>query len=106
SPFPDGGLNEALGLAVGFGRIGLSADVLDAEVPASVSEGESFVAAAIIGHDAAHRDAKAFVISHSRLEKGNGAVCILIRLDLGDSYAGVIVDADMDEIPAGDAAGG
>jgi len=45
-----------------------------------------------------------FVISHSRLEKGNGAVGLLIRLDLGESYAGVIVDADMDELPADAAA--
>src|ERR1700691_1270887 len=34
SPFPEGGLDEALGLAIGFGCVGLGADVLDAELAA------------------------------------------------------------------------
>src|SRR5438105_15692847 len=37
SPFPERGLDEALGLAVGFRRVGLGADVLEAEVAASVA---------------------------------------------------------------------
>ena len=67
--------------------------MLDAEVPASIAEGECLVATPIVGHDASDDDAKAFVISHSRLEKGNGAVGLLVGLDLGEGDTGMIVDA-------------
>src|SRR5438067_5941392 len=104
SPFPERGLDEALGLAVGFRRVGLGADVLEAEVAASVAEGEGLIAAAVVGHDADDGDAEAFVISHGRLEEGSGAVDLLVRLDLGEGDAGVIVNADVDELPADAAA--
>ena len=103
-PFPERGLDEALGLAVGFGRVGLGADVLDAQVPASVAEGEGLVATAVVGHDAGDGDAEAFVVSHGRLEEGNGAIGLLVGLDLGEGDAGMIVDADVDELPADAAA--
>src|SRR6202012_5153424 len=45
-----------------------------------------------------------FVISHSRLEEGNSAVGGLVGLDLGEGDAGMVVNADVDEIPAGVAA--
>ena len=48
-PFSQGGLDEALGLAVSFGRIGLGADVLEAEAAAGVTEGEGPVARAVVG---------------------------------------------------------
>src|ERR1700710_2308751 len=99
-PLPERGLDEALGLAVSFWRIGLGADVLDAEVPASVTEGEGFVTTAVVGHDAGDGDTEAFVISHGRLEEGNGTIGLLIGLDLGERDTGVIVDADVDELPA------
>ncbi len=43
-PFAQAGLDEALGLAIGFGGIGLGADVLEAAVAAGISEVEGFVA--------------------------------------------------------------
>ena len=104
SPFPERGLDEALGLAVGFRRVGLGADVLDAQLLASIAKGESLVAAAVVGHDAGDGDAEAVIISHSRLEKGNGAIGLLIELDLGEGDAGMIVDTDVDELPADAAA--
>src|SRR4051812_37601035 len=99
-PFPECGLDEAFGLAVGFWRIGLSANVLNAQVSASVTEGEGFVTTAVVGHDAGDGDAEAFVVSHGRQEEGNGTLGRLVRLDLGERDAGVIVDADVDELPA------
>src|SRR5882757_3178288 len=99
-PLPERGLDEALSLAVGFGRIGLGADVFDAEVPASVTEGEGLVATTIVGHDAGDGDAEAFVVSHGRPEEGNGTIGLLVGLDLGESDARVIVDTDVDELPA------
>src|SRR3981189_2203272 len=99
-PLPERGLDEALGLAVGFWRIGLGADVLDAQVPASITKGEGFVTTAVVGHDAGDGDAEAFVVSHGRLEEGSGTIGFLVGLDLGERDAGVIVDADVDELPA------
>ena len=56
-PFPERGLDEAFGLAVGLWRVGLGLDVLEAELPAGAGEGLGFVAAAIVGHDAFDGDA-------------------------------------------------
>jgi hypothetical protein len=78
--------------------------VLDAEVAASVAEGERLIAAPIVGHDAGDGDAEAFVISHGRPEKGHGAVGGFVGLDLGEGDAGMVVNADVDEIPASAAA--
>lgn len=99
-PFSEGGLDEPFGLAVGFGRVGLGADVLDAQVPASVTEGVGFVTTAVVGHDAGDGDAEAFIVSHGGLEEGNGTLGLLVGLDLGERDAGVIVDADVDKLPA------
>ena len=65
---------EALGLAVGLGRIGLGADVLEAETLAGRAEGEGLVAGAVVGHDALDLDAEALVVGDSGLEEGDGAV--------------------------------
>src|SRR4051812_35788962 len=43
-PFSEGGLDEALGLAVGLGRVGSGFDVLEFEPVAGAREGEGFVA--------------------------------------------------------------
>ena len=45
-PFAKRGLDEALGFAVGLWRIGLGANVLEAETLAGLLEGEGFVARA------------------------------------------------------------
>ena len=103
-PFPEGGLDEALGLAVGFGRVGLGAEVFDAELPAGVAEGEGFITTAIVGHDAGDGDAEALVIIYRRLEEGDGAVRLLVGFDFGESDPGMVVDTDVDELPADAAA--
>ena len=59
-PLSECGLDEAFGLAVGLWGVGLGADVLDAQLPAGVTEGEGFVAASVVGHDTGHGDAEAF----------------------------------------------
>src|SRR3954452_5869284 len=75
--------------------------MLDAQIPTSIAECEGLVATPIIGHDARDGDAEAFVISHSRLEEGNSTLRRLIGLDLGEGDAGMVVNADVDEIPTG-----
>ncbi len=43
-PFPEGGLDKALCLAVGLGRVWPGADVLEAEIAAGIAEGLRAVA--------------------------------------------------------------
>lgn len=54
----------------------------------------------IVGHDAGDGGAEAFLVCHGRLEERNGTIGLRVRLDLGERDAGVIVDTDMDELPA------
>jgi hypothetical protein len=58
-PLREGGLDEALGLAVGLGCVGLGADVLELQPFAGAREGAGFVAGAVVGHDAGDLDAEA-----------------------------------------------
>ncbi len=51
-------MDEALGLAIGFGRIGLGSDVLETEPLAGSAEGARFVARSVVGHDALNADAE------------------------------------------------
>ena len=47
-PFAQGGLDEALGLAVGPRRVPFGADVLEAEIAEGVAKGEGLVARAVV----------------------------------------------------------
>src|SRR5580700_4270804 len=83
-----------------FWGVGPGADVLEAEPLAQPAEGEGLVAGAVVGHDALDFDAEAFVVGERRFEEGGGAALPLIGHDLGEGDAGVVVDGDMDELPA------
>ena len=93
-------MNEALGLAIGLGRIGLGADVLEAEALAGLLESEGFIARAVVGHDALDRHAQARIVGEGSLEEGNGASPFLVLHDLAKGDPGSIVDTDMDVFPA------
>ena len=80
-PFSQRGLYEALGLAVGLGRVGLCADMLDAETGAGASEEVRLRASAVVGHDAGHGYAEAFVLGDGLDEEGGGAVLFLVWED-------------------------
>ena len=77
SPFPDRRLHEALGLAVGLGRVGF-----DAEIGAGFGKGARAIALAIIGHDAIYADAKSLVKGKGGPEMGNGTYFFLVREDV------------------------
>ncbi len=62
-PFTNGGLDEALGLAVGLGSVGAGADMLEAELAAGGAEVQGVEAGTIVGHNALEFDAQARVIS-------------------------------------------
>jgi hypothetical protein len=100
SPLAQGGLDEAFGLAVSAGRVGASALVTKAMLLTEAAEDEGLIAGAIIGEHLADGDAEAAVIGQGGGEEGSGRGRLLIGQDLGEGDAGVIVDGDMDEVPA------
>src|SRR5688572_17478606 len=99
-PLTKTSLDESLSLAVGSGRIGLGSDVLETDPAAEPAEGKRFVAGAVVGHHAPDLDAEAFVVGQGSLEEGVGAALFLIGHDLGEGNARVVVDSDMNELPA------
>src|SRR5919198_1042597 len=103
-PFAQRGLDEAFSLAVGLGRIGPGADVLEGVTATGVAEGEGFVAGAVVGHDALDANAEAGIVSKGSQQEGDGAVFRLVGPDLGEGDARGIVDRDVDELPADTAA--
>ena len=58
-PLAQRGLDEALGLAVGFGRVGPRAVVLDLHGLADLAKLAGTVAGAVVGEQSAHADAVA-----------------------------------------------
>ena len=73
--------------------------MLEAEFLAGVTEVEGFVTTAVVGHDAGDCDAEACKVIHSGLEEGYGAFGFFVRQYLGEGDAGMIVYADVDELP-------
>ena len=57
-PLAQQGLDEALGLAVGLGRVGPGADVAQAEQPAGLAEQARDVARTVVGHHPLDPDAE------------------------------------------------
>ena len=100
-PFAERGLDEALGLAVGLRRVGFGSDVPDAELLAGARESFGLVAASVVGHDALDSDAEAFEVGDGGEEEGDCALLLLVGEDVGAGDAGVIVDRDVGELPAG-----
>src|SRR5258706_15730172 len=100
-PFSERGLDEAFGLSVGLGRIGLDPDVLDAKLLAGAGEGFRKIAAAIVGHDTLDGDAEAPEGSDRGEEEGDGAFFLLIREDVGGGDPGMVGDGDGSIFPAG-----
>src|SRR3954467_15497089 len=99
-PFAQGGLDEALGFAVRFGRIGLGPDVLETEIAAGAAEGLGAIAGAIVGHHTGNRDAEVRGLGDRGLEEGDRALLLLVREDLREGHPGGVVDADVDELPS------
>src|SRR3954470_14093558 len=77
-PFAQGGLDEALGLAVRLGRIRLGPDVLETELAAGRAEGLRAIAGAIVGHHTGNRDAEVRVVGDRRREEGDRALLFLV----------------------------
>ena len=93
-------MDEAFGLAVGLGRIGLGADVLEAKAHAGFAEGKGFVAGAVVRHDTLDRYPEARIVGDSRLKEGDGTSLFLVLHDLTEGDPRSVVDADMHVLPA------
>jgi hypothetical protein len=101
SPFAKRSLNETLGFAVGFRGIGLGEALLEAEIGDGATHGVGAIAGAVVGVDPLGRDAEPAKESESGMEKENRASSGLIWEELSEGEAGMIVDGDVKELPAG-----
>ena len=93
-------MDEAFGLSDCLGHIGFCADVFDSKLFAGVAPSEGFVARSVVGHEALDLYAERRIVSDSGFEAGYGAGGFLIWFYLCEGDAGMIVDGDMDELPA------
>src|SRR5712692_4077155 len=101
-PLAHGGLNEAFGLAVGAGSVGTGEAVLDAELEAGGAEVAGTIAGAVVGEQAANGDAVLGVEGDGGVQEGDGGWALLVRQHAGEGEAGVIVDGDVQGLPAGE----
>lgn len=74
------------------------------EVPASITEGECFVARATIGRKAGDGYPKALLISDCACKEGAGTCCLLVREDGRVTDAGSVIDTDLQIFPTGTSA--
>ena len=79
--FTQGGLYEALCLAICFWRIRLCPDVFEAEFFTGGGEGVGFITGSIIGHHPFDGDAEVLVGGDGVFQMGAGAVLFLIGED-------------------------
>ena len=100
-PLAQGGLDEAFGFAVGLRRVRASAAVFEAHVKTSATKLVGAIAAAVIGEQGANGDAMASEEVNRILEKGDGDVGLLIGEDAREGQARVVVDGDVQGLPAG-----
>ncbi len=101
-PFAQGGLDEAFGLAVGAGSVGTGEAVLDAELEAGGAELSGAIAGAIVGEQAANEDAVLGVEGDGGVQESDGGFALLVGQHAGEGEAGVIVDGDVQSLPAGE----
>src|SRR5690606_22004364 len=99
-PVAERGLDEALGFAIGLGRIWPGADVLEPQFSTGTTEGFGAIARAVVGHHPRNGYAQAEVIGDGGPEEGHGALLLLVGQNLREADARGIVDRDVDELPA------
>ena len=99
-PFPEGGLYEALGLAVGSRGVGSGTDMADVELGTEISEDPGSAAGSVVGRDAFNGDPEVLIVGDGRLEKGDCASGGLVGHHSGEIHAGIVVDADVQVFPS------
>ena len=101
-PLAQGSLDEAFGLAVGARSVGTGESVLDAELEAGSAELSGAIAGAVVGEQAADGDAVLGVEGDGGVQEGDSGLALLVGQHAGEGEAGVIVDGDVQSLPAGD----
>ena len=99
-PFPESGLDEAFRFPIGLGGVGLGEEVSDAQLGAGFAVGGRAVASPVVGHDALDGDAELAVVRDHLQEEVHRRVLALVRADCRMTEAGVVIDADMQALPA------
>jgi Transposase len=102
SPLAQGGLDEAFRLAVGAGSVRAGEAVLDAELETSGAEVAGAIAGAVVGEQAANGDAMLGIEGNGGVQEGDGGFALLVGQHAGEGEAGVIVDGDVQSLPAGE----
>ena len=100
SPFAQGGLDEAFGLAVGARGVEPGVAMHEAEAAAEVLEGAGAVGGAVVGEDTADADAEAGVVAEGGEQGAASALGGFVGEDRGESDAAVVINRHMDVFPA------
>ena len=100
-PFPEGALDEASGLAVGAGRIGSGAELLEVLPSAEAGEAPRGAARTFVGHDASETDVEGGEVAQSCQQGPAGAGSSLAGVDGGEAHPRGVVDGDVDKLPSG-----
>jgi hypothetical protein len=101
-PLAQGGLDEAFRLAVGARSVGTGEAVLDTELEAGGAELVGAIAGTVVGEQAADGDAVLGVEGDGGAQEGDGGFALLVGQHAGEGEAGVIVDGDVQSLPAGE----
>ena len=95
------GTGSAAGQSARYIPAIMAFSLLEPEPPAGLGKRLGAVAGAVVGHDAQDADAKARKVGQSGLQESDGALLPLVGQDLDESDARGVVEADVDELPAG-----
>src|SRR5437867_2441579 len=101
-PLAQSGLDEAFSLAVGARSVRTGEAVLDAELEAGGAEEAGAIAGAVVSEQAANADAVLGIEGDGGAQEGDGGLALLVGEDAGEGEAGVIVDGDVQSLPAGE----
>ena len=101
SPFAEGGLDEALGLALGFWSVGSSAALFKAEAEDGGAPGVGAVAGAVVGVEALGVNAVFGKEGQGGVEEDDGAGGGFIWEELGEGASGMVGDGAVAELPTG-----
>src|SRR3989442_11350607 len=99
-PLGEGGLDEALALAVRAGSLGPREEVANPEPLTGLAKAPRSIARAVIRHDGPHAHPEAGQAAHRAVQKADGGAAPLIRQDIGRGPARGIVDGHVREFPA------
>src|SRR6202166_184748 len=101
SPFAQGGLDKAFGLAVGAWGVRTGKDVPRPAAAAQVGNKVRTVGGAVIGHDASDRDAQRLEVIEGAHEEGGSGFLALVGQDFGVGDARMVVDTNVGDLEAG-----